>query len=743
VATLVLSAVGKIIGGPVGQAIGAVIGSQIDRAIIGGPKSKREGPRLADLAVQTASYGEPLPILYGKCRIAGNLVWSSGLIERSSTQTSGSRKSGRTTTTSYSYFASFAVALTGREILRVERIWADGKLIRGQSGDGLSVGGQVRIYTGGEAQEADALLEAALPPDYAPHNRGVSYAVFEELPLVEFANRIPNLTFEIVADESVDCTHGFVAADLARRAAVRDVEVRGLDQPCEAVLLADGSGVRTTLDALSALTPLKTIATEAGLLFAAYDSSAPAQITAREVGAGNANAETSVPLSRQRVSALAMPSEIEIRHIDQTRDYQAGIQRARRTTRGAKRQIDLPVVMDSSRAKRISETVLARVWRERDSLTVRVPLTRLDIRDGDSVTVDGHDSVWRVDSRVLEEGALTLTLLPLRLSDNDSQATADGGVPIVQVIDPHGPTVAHVLDLPPLENALPTSGRLVIAAAGASKGWRQASLWQSADGGNTYADVATVTGATHMGVALTALAAAPPGLWDERNSVDIEMLSDADDLLSRSEADVLSGVNLALLGSELVQFRTVEPITGKHFRLRGLLRGRRGSERHVSGHQSGERFVLLDPLPAARVVPPLGLLGQTLLYKPLSPQEGLGAVPAQPLIFQAQALRPLSPVHLKKTDQANGDTLCQWTRRSRAGFDWLDGIDAPLAEENERYQVSILSNGTVLRDVTVTTPSYVYPAVQRLADQATGTLTLCVRQVSAQVGTGADTILSL
>lgn len=742
-ATLVLSAVGRVIGGPIAQAIGAVIGSQIDRAIIGGPKVRREGPRLADLSVQTASYGESLPLLYGRCRIAGNLIWSSGLIERSSTQTTGSRKSGRTTTTSYSYFASFAVALTGREILRVERIWADGKLVRGQSGDPLSVGGTLRIYTGAENQEADALLEAALPPGYAPNHRGMSYAVFEELPLAEFANRIPNLTFEIVADESGVCTHAAVAADLAYRAGVLDVAVTGLDTPCEAVLLADASPARATLEALSSLTPLKTVTTETGLLFAALDTALPKQIAGNESGAGTANAPPSGALSRQRASAIELPSEVEIRHIDHTRDYQAGIQRARRFSRGAKRQVDLPIVMDSSRAKRIAETVLARAWRDRDVLTVRVPVTRLDIHDGDAVTVAGQAPVWRVDSRVLEEGALTLTLLPLRLLDNDSQATADGGVPIVQTIDPHGPTVAHILDLPPVENGLPTTGRLIVAGGGAAKGWRQASLWQSVDAGNSYADVAVIASATQMGVAVTALAAAAPGLWDMRHSVEIDMLSDQDSLLSRTEADVLAGANLAVLGSELIQFKTVEALAGNRVRLRGLLRGRRGTERFITEHHTGDRFILLDPLPAARVEPALGLLGQTLRHKALSPQEELGAVAAQSMVFEATALRPLSPVHLVKRMQTNGDTLCQWTRRSRAGFDWLDGIDAPLAEESEQYQVSIMANGLVLRSVTVTSPSYLYPAAQRLADQAAGSLILSVRQLSAQVGAGADATLSL
>ena len=43
-------------GGPVGGAIGALLGNALDREVLFKPKG-REGPRLAELRVQTSSYG--------------------------------------------------------------------------------------------------------------------------------------------------------------------------------------------------------------------------------------------------------------------------------------------------------------------------------------------------------------------------------------------------------------------------------------------------------------------------------------------------------------------------------------------------------------------------------------------------------------------------------------------------------------------------------------------------------------
>ena len=52
-------------------------------------------------------------------------------------------------------------------------------------------------------------------------------------------------------------------------------------------------------------------------------------------------------------------------------------------------------------------------------------------------------------------------------------------------------------------------------------------------------------------------------------------------------------------------------------------------------------------------------------------------------------MRPLSPVGLWAELQSNGDLLISWTRRSRLGFAWVDGVDAPLGEATERYRVLI------------------------------------------------------
>jgi hypothetical protein len=192
-ATLVFTAIGTLIGGPLGGALGALAGQAVDRTVLG--SSGREGSRLKELAITTSSYGSVIPRAYGRLRMPGSIIWATDLTE--DRDSSGGGKGGPSVVT-YSYSVSLAVALASRPIRGIGRIWADGNLLRGAGGD-LKVGGTMRFYDGHGDQEADPLIASAHPE--TPAFRHTAYVVFENLQLAEFGNRIPALTFEILADD--------------------------------------------------------------------------------------------------------------------------------------------------------------------------------------------------------------------------------------------------------------------------------------------------------------------------------------------------------------------------------------------------------------------------------------------------------------------------------------------------------------------------------------------------------------
>jgi Putative phage tail protein len=95
------------------------------------PISMQE-PRAAGLRVQTSAYGMTLPVVYGRNRIAGNLIWYGDFrsIAHTSTQSAGGKGGGGgMTTTSWTYRTSFALGLCEGPIHALHRAWRDKEIL--------------------------------------------------------------------------------------------------------------------------------------------------------------------------------------------------------------------------------------------------------------------------------------------------------------------------------------------------------------------------------------------------------------------------------------------------------------------------------------------------------------------------------------------------------------------------------------------------------------------------------------
>lgn len=213
---------GAVLGGALGWGVGMTmagialgwsIGMYAGQALYGEQTEgagDMEGPRLSDLSVQSSAYGEPIPIVYGSVRIAGNIIWSAGIQEHKKEEDvgggggKGGGGGGGGTRTTYSYTVSFAVGVCEGVIVGINKIWMDGKLFQdANQGDfvsGVVNAGKVSslsVYTGTEDQEPDPVIEADVGEGNVPGFRGTAYVVFEDLELEDYGNRIPNIEFEV------------------------------------------------------------------------------------------------------------------------------------------------------------------------------------------------------------------------------------------------------------------------------------------------------------------------------------------------------------------------------------------------------------------------------------------------------------------------------------------------------------------------------------------------------------------
>ncbi|UTU07844.1 putative tail protein [Caulobacter phage C1] len=183
-----------------------------------------DGPRLKDLKLTASTYGAAIPWVFGMMRVPGNMIWAKPIREKKKKKFAG--KGGFYN--QYTYYGTFAMALCKGPVKSILRIWADNKIIydatagtprkEGTLPSGtlkqyirtlaLEAGNQItsskykmRFYTGSEDQVPDSTMDAHLGVGNAPAFRGTAYILFDDIPLADFGNRIPQITAEVFIGE--------------------------------------------------------------------------------------------------------------------------------------------------------------------------------------------------------------------------------------------------------------------------------------------------------------------------------------------------------------------------------------------------------------------------------------------------------------------------------------------------------------------------------------------------------------
>ncbi|UYV16118.1 phage tail protein [Porphyrobacter sp. ULC335] len=668
-ATLILTAVGSAFGGPIGGTIGALIGQQIDSRIFG--PSGREGPRLKELTISTSSYGQPIPRQFGRMRVAGTVIWSTDLIE--SKRKEKGRK-GQPSTTVYAYSASFAVALSSTPINRVGRIWADGNLLRGAQDD-LKVGGTLRIYRGFGDDPVDPLIAAA-KGESAPAFRDCAYVVFENLELGDYGNRIPALSFEIFADGGDDTVSlaQLVPDGTAIPAAPPLAQTRGFAD--------EGGPLASTLAAIDQVIPLVCMSGNDGLTVAVRGVPDSEIMTLPDKLAVIAD-EPDAARHKQR-SGIPVRSPAALRYYDEERDYQTGVQRATGARRaGRELMIDLPATLTASGARQLANDGANRARWQHEAVTWRIGELDPRITPGTIVRLPDTPGHWLLRSWEWLDRGIALELERLAPAGGAPRVSDPGeNLPPTDLLVP--PTRLAAIEVPPEANANPAQPLIFAAASAANTAWRGAALF--AVQGSALIDLGTTgTRRAVMGVLVAPLEGSKALLFEPKAEAVVELVAADLDLPETDIAGLAAGANKLMIGGELVQFLHAEPEGSGRWRLRGLLRGRGGTEPAAAlGHAAGAQALLLDdslvPLDPL-LVPPLASSRVAAL--------GTGDVETviAPLANAGLSRRPPCPVHPRITRAADGVSTYRWTRRARGHWRWDDAVEVPLIEEREAYLV--------------------------------------------------------
>lgn len=752
-ATLALSVVGSVVGGAiggpfgaaVGRGLGALAGAYIDSQLFATKPKPILGPRIEDLKVTSASYGTPIAIGYGaRVRSGGTVIWNSNLIEtaNSTRKKSGKGGSKRQTTTTFSYSIHAAVLVAEGPIGAITRIWGDGKLWydAAQSPPQVLADG-VRLYLGTESQTADPLIAAIEGAADTPAYRGSAYIVIEDLQLANFANRLPRM--EIEWEPGGQNVAGALDA-IARRVGVTTLDAASVPNALPGFVIARQTSARAAIEELSAAYGLVGASQPGGLVVKPRGVAATGGFDTTSLGAGSERPGEGQPWRLARAPLTDIPREVSLTFLDATRDYQTSTVTSRRAEgvgAGTDAYAVAAVLAPDEAQARVEQIHADLIATQNTADGLMLPPSFAQVQPGDALFVELDGATRRLTLTKVTGGANGLvevsateeiagTWLPY------TAAAPTAPVP-VQAIPGVVPTTLHLLDLPMLAAEDDNAGFYV--AVGGPAGWRSAAVIRSTDDVN-FDELAYQNLAATIGTCQTTLADGPWLTTDLGNTLDVLLLAADDDLESVPDATIFNGGNGAVVGNEIIQFRTATLIAPSTYRLSGLERGRLGTDHLTATHVAAERFVFLGDLAAIeRVVDPLSLRNASRFYRGVSLYQDAAAVTSQSFANACAALRPWSPVDIAGARDGGNNLTLTWTRRSRVPFASFFST-APLGEATEAYEVDIRNAGdtATLRTIATTGPTASYTAAQQTADGLTpgNPVVLRVHQISAAIGRG-------
>lgn len=775
-----MSSVGQIVGGVVGAVVGFFMGNPIMGAQIGmtvggivdppdGPEI--EGPRLQDKQIIVSTYGNAIPLIYGpENRCSGNVIWSTGLLETSEEEESGGGKGGGggATTTTYSYRMSFALALGAGVMVGVNRVWANSKLIYDATGitlpavdpvngqvvtkamDTHSVFEELHFWPGSAVQVPDPWIQSysATTPAY----RNICYLVFKDMQLADFGNRLPNIEVEIAGSATTNVAA--VVHDIARRVGVHDISITGLNDELRGLVIA------RAIQASGALIPLAVaynfdLAEQAGQVRCVKRGSGmKGVIPVGDMGAVEGADNSAEPARFKSVTALEMPKEVSLTHLDPALDYQINSQRAFKDIGNAenKMSVELPLTLGVDQARRIADRTLWEAWTARRSVEFSVTDKWVRRSSGDVVGVVVDSQIIPYKIVRISRGDNGVTTLEAQRDDPEVYTStafgADGNLP-ANVVKFPGVTRLVLMDMPIVRDGNDDAG-FYWAVTGASTGWRGADVRRSIDGGSSYSSMNKVGVRTIIGDVATALAVGPTDFWDRGNSLTVQLAYSGASLESMSEDLIIAGYNAAWLGpasgqgGEVIQFATATLVGPGQYTLSNLLRGRLGTEANTT-HGPNEVFVLLRTSTLGRSEFGPADWYYSRLFKPVSFMTNEVDTASQAFTNNGVGKMPKSPVHVEGTRDGSNNLALSWVRRTRLQVPGLGLGPVPLGELSEAYSIDIYSGASVVRTISATTPAANYSAAEQTADGLTpgNPVSLRVYQLSDVRGRGFPAIATV
>ena len=775
-ATLALFAAGSALGGAVGGsatvfgisaaalggAVGGFAGGLIDStllfpALLGSRQPDIIGPRIDDYRLQTASEGSGVNFCMGpENRVSGTLIWAGPLEETKRTEDvdGGKGGGGGGSITTFKYFESVAIGVCdgvrAAGIGGIKKIWADSKVLYDVTETPETVDARytsISLYVGSDTQTADSVISAAEVAANTPGFRHTAYVVVEQLALADFGNRLPNFTFlvsepedEVGGEPGSTSVAQAISLLMARtRITVNDYDVTKVNGCLKGYNVVGPQETAKVLEPLMIAHDLVVQESEGKLHFitrgfqAAATTVVPGDLAAHNEGEGFPD-----EFIIEEAADASLPMEVIINYIDVENDYQTGTQRERRA--GTLIQTDhtvtisLPLTMDAVQAKQLAFRRLWGAWAERRQVFLTLPLSYIYLEEEDRISVTYSSETYNL--RIIRitrgvSGVLEIVAhveeLTTRLTPIVVDIPGGPGQPPLPYTPP--PTTFQIKDIAPLQDDHVNQPGFYWSAAPTTRGkpWQGSSLHRSFDDVDYTAinflsqagSIGETSGGTLFGAGID------PYTWDRKSSLEVTLKDGT--LESRSEIDVLNGVNHMLIGSEVVGFKTATLVSDGVYTLSTFIRGRRGTEQEINTHWGKGEDVMLLKSGLLNFVPiQFSAIGALRRYKGVPVGGTVASFTAQTFTPDAKTLEPWPPSHLAGTRDGSDNLTLTWVRRIRMPWRHFGTLSVPILQQHSGYEVDIYdaieSTGSLLRTKTIasaTTQTVTYTAAEQTTDGMT------------------------
>ena len=694
--------------------------------------------RILSLQVQRSSQGLTLPVIYGRTRVAGNLIWYGDFttIEHKTTTRQGGKGGGGVTQEDikYTYEAAVMLALCEGEISGVGRIWRDKEKF-----DSLA---QLRLtlMRGGDEQPLWTHLAQAKHAGQALNYSGTAYLCSPNYELTKSA-QIYQHNFEVIGKLGYSGN----IPDANPREIIRDLLTNqryGCGFPvdsigdtdrysnyCRAVGIflspayTEQGEAQRNISELLEQTNSAAVFSQGRLKIVPYGDGSYSGNGAAYVADNKAlydltdddfivsGAED--PVSVERKTNADAFNQVQVEYLDRDNDYNVAVAEVKDQANieqyglRPKEAVKMHGICNGKVAQKVAQQLLQRALYVRNEYEFKLGWKYCLLEPMDIVTLtDAGLGLNKTPVRITEieedeEGVLSVKAedYPVGVYTTSEYPTQPSlGYSADYNVSP-GNAHAPVIFEAPLQL---TGGepQIWMATAGGDM-WGGAEVWVSTDG-DSYTRVGAVNHKARFGSLTAAL---PSGaVFDRTNTLSVEI--SAGQMTGGTDQDSRDLLTLCYVDGEFLAYANAELTGVGRYTLGNLTRGAYGSA--IDSHAAGSQFVRMDDTLFKYAVP-RNWIGRTVWVKLVSYNvfsggiQDLASVPAYSYTIKGAPLGQIQNLRLTSSWAYGKEAVIAW--------DKLDGADT--------YDVEIYAGNSQrrLRSISgIVDNSYTYTQADMRAD---------------------------